>query len=98
MFQNGSNLVESFLNIIRSYAESPGIFDFKKDQLIYILRSHFGNKRFIIDEMTWGNTLKFNISYIYENPKLCYSTLFLPLSNECPSISLSALKGKYKLA
>ena len=34
LFQNGSNLVESFLNIIRSYAETPGIFDFKKDQLI----------------------------------------------------------------
>ena len=37
LFQNGSNLVESFLNIIRSYAETPGIFDFKKDQLPYIL-------------------------------------------------------------
>ena len=37
MFQNGSNLVESFLNIIRSYAETPGIFDFKKDQLSLIL-------------------------------------------------------------
>ena len=35
LFQNGSNLVESFLNIIRSYAETPGIFDFKKDQLLY---------------------------------------------------------------
>ena len=34
LFQNGSNLVESFLNIIRSYAETPGIFDFKKDQLM----------------------------------------------------------------
>ena len=33
LFQNGSNLEESFLNIIRSYAETPGIFDFKKDQL-----------------------------------------------------------------
>ena len=34
LIQNGSNLVESFLNIIRSYAETPGIFDFKKDQLM----------------------------------------------------------------
>ena len=36
LFQNGSNLVESFLNIIRSYAETPGIFYFKKDQLMCV--------------------------------------------------------------
>ena len=39
LFQNGSNLVESFLNIIRSYAETPGIFDFKKDQLVHTLQN-----------------------------------------------------------
>ena len=30
-------LVESFLNAIRSYAETAGIFNLKKDQLVYIV-------------------------------------------------------------
>ena len=29
-------LVESFLNAIRSYAETAGILNLKKDQLVYI--------------------------------------------------------------
>ena len=33
LIKNGSNLVESLLNTIWSYAETPGIFDFKKDKL-----------------------------------------------------------------
>ena len=34
-YQNGSNLVESLLSTISSFAEIPGIFDFWKDQLVY---------------------------------------------------------------
>ena len=33
-YQNGSNLVESLLSTISSFAEIPGIFDFWKDQLL----------------------------------------------------------------
>ena len=51
----------------------------------------FGNKRFMLDEMTKQNVSKFAIFYIYKSPKLTFSfcaTLFIP--NECPwSISLS---------
>ena len=36
-YQNGSNLVESLLSTISSFAEIPGIFDFWKDQLVNIL-------------------------------------------------------------
>ena len=35
-YQNGSNLVESLLSTISSFAEIPGIFDFWKDQLLHI--------------------------------------------------------------
>ena len=33
-YKNGSNLVESLLSTISSFAEIPGIFDFWKDQLL----------------------------------------------------------------
>ena len=33
-YKNGSNLVESLLSTISSFAEIPGIFDFWKDQLV----------------------------------------------------------------
>ena len=34
LYQNGSNVVESLLSTISSFAEIPGIFDFWKDQLL----------------------------------------------------------------
>ena len=37
MNQNGSNLVQVLLSNISSYAENPGIFNFFKDSLMYIV-------------------------------------------------------------
>ena len=49
----------------------------------------FRNERFMLDEMTWQNTSKFVIFYIYENPKLLFpffiSLYFIFSPNECRS-------------
>ena len=50
----------------------------------------FRNKRFMLDEMTKRNALKFAIFYIYENPNLLFSffnsSYFIYFPNECPGL------------
>ena len=40
---------------------------------LIILLALFGNKRFMLDEMTWRNASKFAINYIYKKTIVAFS-------------------------